>query len=581
MDILYFAFSNVSSSPLPNLTKEDTTLTQLLEPLAARNLFRLVHDSFVTLESLANNIDACKDNLVLFHFGGHASPEQLELLDTAANGRGIVALLAECPRLKLVVLNGCATFKHVKALQELQIPLIIATHTPVPDLRATQFAISFYQSLAAFNTVEGAFNKARGFLLSLYDILDIPRGLNLDEISEETLEDCWGLFGLPQREHETKWRLSSDASIKIPADYQCNAALLDALLKALAPYNTEIANILHQEREGQTVSKIIKREKVLVVLPQPISEMVRKLLVESTDTEDIFFDQPGKNRLDQLCKVFFITQELMGFIMLAQLWELLSEDPDMEIYDDTKLLLRQMLLSDSPRNTPMDYIALIRSIRVLLDQQKQAYFVDELAELKDLLEEDTPFCQAVLFFEDLAANKAEMSENQATLACITAEEQLSGFMLYIGFVARYTLTSVKNIEVLKYRHQRIPKYQHRVFKLETSIGGLVEEKETRQYLLDSSSVILLKKNVTGTHQFLNLSPFIIDITAFEETKSKIPQLYFFEHYLKNSDQYAFKHIYKQDAATKVIIPKEPYHLIGAQFDAFAELLFHQPMSKLA
>lgn len=581
MDALYFAFANASASPLPNLTKEDTTLTQLLEPLAARNYFRLVHDSFVTLESLANNIDNCKDNLVLFHFGGHASPEHLELLDTTASGKGIAALLGECPRLKLVVLNGCATVKHIQALQKLRIPLIIATHTPIPDLNATQFAISFYQSLAAFNTVEEAFNKARGFMLSLDGTLDIPRGLVLDEINENTLKDCWGLFGLPQQNHEGKWRLSNNASISVPADYQCNAALLDALLEALEPYDSQIADILQQEGEGQTISKIIKREKILVALPQPISEMVRKLLVESTDTSDIFFDQLGKNRLDQLCKVFFITQELMGFIMLAQLWELLSEKPDMKIQDHTRILLRQMLLSDAPQNTPLNYIALIRSIRVLLDQNQQAYFVDELAELKDLLEEDTPFSRAVLFFEDLASSKTEMSENQAALACVTAEEHLSKFMLYIGFVARYTLTSVKNIEVLKYRHQRTPQYLHRVFKLETRIGGLAEEKENRQHLLDSSSVVLLKKNATGSPQFLNLSPFIIDITAFEETKSKIPQLYFFECYLKSANQYAFRHIFKQDAATKVIVPKQTYQLIGAQFDAFAQLLFHQPMSNLS
>ncbi len=114
MDALYFAFANQPSSPLPELTREDAEIIQLLEPLAANDQLKLVHDSFTTLKTLANNIDNWKENLVLFHFGGHAGPNQLDLLDGSAKSRGIIALLEECPRLQLVVLNGCATRSYLK-----------------------------------------------------------------------------------------------------------------------------------------------------------------------------------------------------------------------------------------------------------------------------------------------------------------------------------------------------------------------------------------------------------------------------------------------------------------------------------
>ncbi len=470
--------------------------------------------------------------------------------------------------------------KYVKDLQKLKIPLVIATHFPISDKKATEFAISFYRSLVSFNTVEGAFNKARGVILAMDDQLDIPRGLNLDLESNGDVKACWGFYGLDQRKQEAKWRLSNDASIEIPNDYQPNATLIHALMLALMPYCPEVANMLLQEKEGRAVSKIAKREEILKALPQPMSEMVRKLLVENTGSDDIFYDQPGKHRLDQLCRVFFITQELMGFIMLAQLWEILAKNPELEISQPTKNLLREALLSDSQQSTYMNYVDLIRSIRLLLDAQKQSYFVDELADLKDLIQENTAFSQAVLFFEDLTTHKDEMSENQAKMACVSAEEHLAKFMSYVGFVARYTLTSIKNIEVMKYRHQQSPRFKHRIFKLEMRLGGLAEEIEDLEQVLDNSSVILIKKTGKGNYQFLNLSPFVIDRNAFEDTKAKIPQLYFFERYLQTLDNYEFRHIFKQDSLPFKINPKDNYQLIGAQFDAFAKLLFHQPMRNI-
>lgn len=580
MDVLYFAFANQAAQPLIEIQRENSGIMRLLEPLAARNYFKIVQDPYATLDSVAENLDLHKNNLVLFHFSGHAGPDRLELLDTSAYDEGVAALLVQCTRLKLVVLNGCATYPQVDVLQKLRIPLVIATHRPVGDQKAADFALRFYSSLSFFNTVENAFNQTCAKMLAQHKQFEISRGLTLPNADNKVSDSCWGLFGLPQREHEKKWGFSQEQANDLITDYQPNTRLLETLIRALAPYRNTIEEMVQKEEQGGSVSKVIKRDEVLSALPQPISEMVRFLLVESTDSQDVFFDQLGYSRLKQLCKVFSISQELMVFIMLAQLWDTLLENPKLVIPPSTLALLRKSMILSAQEDSSLHFLALVRSIRELLDQYNLPYFVDELAELKAYFQEGTAFSKAIYFYEELLPNLEFIDEVQARSICMDAEEHLAEFMLPLGFIARYSLTSVKNIEVLKNRKQREPSFLHSFFKLEMRLGGLAEEKEVLESLLDSASVLLLKKTEKGKVQFLNLSPFVIDRNSFEESKRKIPQLHFFERYLQAEGKYEFRHISKSESSLIQIVPKDKYRLIGEQFETFAQLLFHEPMNNL-
>lgn len=580
MDVLYFAFANDPDRPLDELKREDAEINRLLEPLAARGRFKIVRDSFATLDQVADKLTLYKQDLVLFHFSGHAGHDRLLLQGEQAYALGIAALLGACKRLQLVVLNGCATYGQVRVLHEQQTPLVIATHRPVEDPKAAAFAIQLYRSLSLLDTVEAAFEAARGRVLSMDDRLDVGRGLALRQDSPDNA--CWGLSQAPGREESLQWRLPSRTGGEMPANYVPNARLLDTLLPALAPYRADIARIVQDEADGLDRGILDKREAVLRALPHPISELVRYLLTPGTTGSEMeFFDTPGLPRLRQMAVVYDTLVELMTFIMLARLWDVLAEKKEtLAIPDATREDIRRLLLAMPSERRGFDYLGLIRTVRLVLDDNALPYFVDELQQLRDILEEGVPFFEACRFFIDLKPRLDTLGEREAAALSATGEENLATVLGRLGFVARYTFASVKNIDVLKYRHQRDPRFRHMIVRLEQRFVGLEAAPQVIEGLLDSASVLLLKDSADGGEPaFLNLTPFVIDENAFDE-KARVAKLHFFERYARGQDAYAYRHIYMPGEMPLFVSDQKNYRVLKAQFDAFAQLLFNKPMRDL-
>ena len=578
MDVLYFAFANDPENPLDELKREDTQINRLLEPLAARNHFRLVRDSYATLDTIAEKLALYKQDLVLFHFSGHAGPDHIQLTDTPAQSEGLARFLGECPNLKLIVLNGCATAPQVEWLRRLKIPLVIATHRPVEDNKAAGFAINFYRMLSLFDTIEAAFNFATGYVLSLDSQIPITRGIITGAAPAGSDGSCWGLFGVAGRETAAQWTFSTNLRPQELENYQPNVRLLDTLLSALAPYRPNIKQIFQREEDGYTVvSQADKRKAILEALPHPISELVRYILVpRSASSQEVFFDQLGLGRLQQIYAVYLNVIELMVFIMLAQLWDMLSGKPGLQVPASAQQLIREFLLIHQNRQLEFDHIALIRAIRELMDQEQEPYFVEELIQLREMAEPGSSFSLSDQFFRNIEADLQGMDENRAKILCINAEEHLADVLQHLGFITRYTFASIKTIDVLKYRHERKPLFRHSIVKLEQRFVGLEAEPQVIHGMLDSASVILLKESDADELPFLNLSPFVIDQNAFDD-KATIAKLHFFVRYLPELNGYAFRHIYMANDPLLVIDNQAIYRIIKVQFEAFAKLLFQQPM----
>ena len=141
MDVLYFAFANDAVHPLKTLQQEDNEINTILEPLAAKGHFKIIRDSYASLDSIAEKLMLYKDQIVLFHFGGHAGNQHLQLDSGKASALGISELLGKCPRLKVVILNGCATIGQVELLHSKNIPIVIGTYRPIEDKKAFHFEL--------------------------------------------------------------------------------------------------------------------------------------------------------------------------------------------------------------------------------------------------------------------------------------------------------------------------------------------------------------------------------------------------------------------------------------------------------
>lgn len=162
MKTLLFCFANDRDRPLPELRREDDTIDRLLDPLSSQQHFQKIRDSFATTDSVASKIITYQDSLCLFHYSGHAGSSALHLEDSPARAVGIAQLLARCPHLRLIFLNGCSTLEHIRLLREQNSQAaIIATSTPVQDTVATQFSIAFYRALVSGTSLNEALERAR------------------------------------------------------------------------------------------------------------------------------------------------------------------------------------------------------------------------------------------------------------------------------------------------------------------------------------------------------------------------------------------------------------------------------------
>lgn len=195
MNILLFSFANSkdTSQQLPNLIEEATKIEAALEDGVKKNDYRVVTDNFASLDRVANKLVEHQDELVWFHYSGHAEKDTLILNDEQISGKGIAHLLKQCPKLKGVVLNGCSTKWQAEQLRTAGIPVVIGTSAPVEDLKAMKFAVFFYKMLNRGKTVEEAFTMGMGVPMSMDDAIEDFRG---GGPPEELLDDAplWGLF---------------------------------------------------------------------------------------------------------------------------------------------------------------------------------------------------------------------------------------------------------------------------------------------------------------------------------------------------------------------------------------------------
>ncbi len=150
-------------------------------------------------DKVAEDIRNYKNRIILFHFSGHAMSKHLLFKDGASNARGLAGLLGEAQNLKLVVLNGCATYDQVKLLFDSNVKIVVATKGKISDGIAMEFANTFYRALSTRDyTIRGAFEHALNELKRKNSSLDalttapiIWRGL---VTGAEEDRDRWELY---------------------------------------------------------------------------------------------------------------------------------------------------------------------------------------------------------------------------------------------------------------------------------------------------------------------------------------------------------------------------------------------------
>ncbi len=203
MPILFLLYSNSREAPLPTLQAEDEQVYSILSRRSGQGHFAIHRDSYASVDSIIEYLELYREELFCFAFSGHAGRDQLLLNDASAQSAGIAGLLSRCPRLRLVLLNGCSTAGQVSRLLELPSqPVVIATKAPVGDEAAARFAISFFRVLGEQHGTVGEAFEAGLHAARTVSKTPIPetRMLSLRRNAAPAAEEGWGIYAADSKQ---------------------------------------------------------------------------------------------------------------------------------------------------------------------------------------------------------------------------------------------------------------------------------------------------------------------------------------------------------------------------------------------
>lgn len=163
MDKKYLHFFSNPEGPrlLEHLHDEQKFLKETIEIKSLNYLF----DSFdvAKLDHVEKDYKPHRKSLRIFGYSGHASEDSLSLAEDKLPNSVVLNDLSTCPDLRLVILNGCCTYKLAHNILEKlsQVKFIIATNCHVKDKKANKFFQSFVEHFFKQNEpIEEAFRKA-------------------------------------------------------------------------------------------------------------------------------------------------------------------------------------------------------------------------------------------------------------------------------------------------------------------------------------------------------------------------------------------------------------------------------------
>ncbi len=561
--VIFLAFANDKDDHLPLLDEERKVINGHLLPLANQQYLQLVIEPSATTIDISRYVTDLKDRINIFHYGGHAGSQEIFLQDQAANSDGIAQILALQKELKVVFLNGCSTRAQVGLLQELGIPAIIATSIPIADQAARTFSDVFYRALAEDHTLEEAYKlAAANHLMSSGQAAGINRGVRVRKEEVEPLP--WGLYITEGKEAVLNWKIPRQsagsfivrgAGLKYQSGTIINQKLVMAIANAIAPHSRSIQLILDEAKsKGREPKMRDLRVAVIDSFPTPIGMHLRKLLI----VEEI-----GTDRLQKIVNLYQVSAQFLAYVLMAQVWDERFSNPNYPILPITQSTLKTFLSLSAADSQTYNFVNLIEALGDTLAESKTPLFVSEFNTLRKQYREEPELKTAVLFLEEMKRElMGAVAADEIESFCVQGEDKLCDIFKHIGFAAKYTLATIKTIELIKPRHET-PRYRHNLVvlnQLTAAIGVLDDVLETTEYT-DNNSVILMRDEETVSPS-LNLSPFILDENALSGQQNS--KLFFFTSY--ENKQINFTLI--DNLKDLLNITRDNYPLVSELFDGF-------------
>ncbi len=581
MEVLLLSFANSRENPLPTLSGEYGALNKILSPRVLRQHFLSWSVSHATLDDVAYYLTLFRDRLSLFLFSGHAGRDLLLTEDGATRAAGIAHLLGQCRNLKVVILNGCSTGGQVEALHAAGVSLVIATSAPVEDRIAAQFSARLFQAMEAGLSIGESFEQAIGEAMGRSGV-EIDRSIG-GLVGRPDNQPCWGIYSNPAKPDMAGWKLPAQTPRPAQFRYEPNELLLETLYDTFAQTNPRVrelheAGALLDECKEEIVAALLK------ALPAPISEHVRKLVAPSQPGTTAGWDTAGPLRLAQLAQTYQICMDFLLYVLMAQIWENILHKktvwkPPTPLLGEFKAFLH----FDSTERRDCDYFSILHLLRETLEGADEMPFVAECSHLREDFMSNETVKNACFFLETLRRQTETAGAPEMPELCTRAEQALSLILSKLGFLGHYLLATVRNIDVLKFRHTGQAQFEHMVVKWHGTLGFYEKEYRRQPDFMDNRSVVLLRLGDDAGNRFLNLSPFVIDENTFETVPdTSLAKLYFFAW--RTPGRLFYKYVNDPDSdvidldAPEFFDKKKKgtkFQMAKTQFEAFYEAVFDE------
>ena len=278
-----------------------------------------------------------------------------------------------------------------------------------------------------------------------------------------------------------------------------NETLVQLVLKEMLKYKPSLQKVLSTGEEEELNDPRYTGQLVIRNFPSPIGVELRRLF-------SVSLRQPDKIRLEQ---IYFSTErclQFISFILVSQLWN--EERQNRILIPDNfgkEFAIRIQTLNID------NYVWLIRSIRILFEDNSVTWFMPEIRDnldnsfFKSTNFQSPPLNDTGLYYFDIPAGEIEN-------ACRESEEKLISLLQHIAFLCKYRLASIQNIRVIKAKY-RAPQYLHSINILGSDNEGPRSMEIVRDNCVESHSVLILKSQI-NLDEFINLTPLIIDTGSF-------------------------------------------------------------------
>lgn len=515
--ILYFTFANQTDDHLPQLKQEIDDVKEILRPLESREFIKLEREESATAQDIIKTFSTYPDRISIFHYAGHAGGQALELEGGQGQAKGLAKLLGEQRQLMLVFLNGCSTQGQVKQLFAAGVKAVIATSVPIGDRKAVRFSEAFYRALANKRSIKLAFEFAKAAVETEFrdsPEFQVQRGMGLDENPDATVAMPWSLYVQPQHEETVlNWRLPYYREVGLPnhmiqfigQQFKVNRYIV-LVLDEMCRYNKDIYSQMVEIRDGQEIKKDSSTYLDLVIqnFPWVIGSQIQLLRQ---------FNQPGRERLDQLLSTYLLTSLTLYYILLSDLW-----DTKRRLTLTLPNSLTERFHQEKANVLEKDYLLLLREMADILKAHQVEFFIPEMQQFSDLLnDQEGHLYKAWQFLEKTKNDRAGLNEEQIQKLCLTAEQALAVLLQKVAFLADYRMLTVRNISIDN------PRYGAETYELNfgalnaivsTSLSLYEDSDKRRKENYSNCKSIVLTPDENDLSQALNLSPFVIDKNTF-------------------------------------------------------------------